>query len=140
MANTLTLTTPVNIPNIRVARVARITEVDEDNARMVVEVQLTGAGGVISPPNPWRLEITNGGVDGLAAHPAPGFTTDAVIAIRLTGAGVATAFTATLTAYHAAGADKRGNVLTALQGISGTVVGGPLNGLVRPVLPPGTVT
>src|SRR3954469_7009481 len=121
MANTLSLTTNITIPNVTRMKIGRVTELDEDAKRMVVEMTAGGAGfsTVFPNANPLRLEITNGGCDGLAAHPAPGITTDAVISVRLGGAGVAAAFDTCLTAYRAAGADKRGNLITAMQGITG---------------------
>lgn len=145
MPNTLTLTSNIAIPNAARMKIGRVTELDEDAKRMVVEMIIGSVGfnTLFPSANPFRLEITNaganGGCDGLAAHPAPGVTTDAVISVRLTGAGVAAAFDTCLTAYRAAGADKRGNLMTAMQGISGVVSGGPLNGTTQPMLPPGTV-
>jgi hypothetical protein len=141
MANTLTLTANIAIPNAARMKIGRVTELDEDNKRMVVEMTVGSVGFSTLFPNanPLRLEITNGACDGLAAHPAPAVTTDAVISVRLGGAGVAAAFDTCLTAYRAAGADKRGNLMTAMQGISGVVSGGPLNGTTQPMLPPGTV-
>lgn len=141
MANTLTLTSNISIPNVARMKIGRVAEIDEDLGRMVVEVIVGSVGfNTIFPNgNPLRLEITDGGCDGLAAHPTPGATTDAVLSVRLRGAGVATAFTVCLAAYRAAGADKRGNLMSAMQGISGTVTGGPLNGTTQPILPPGVV-
>jgi hypothetical protein len=142
MANNWNFTAPITTPNIQKVKITRVSELDEDAKRMVLELQVIGGTGVIFPPNPWRLEVTNGAMDGLAAHPAPALGSEIVISIRLGGAGVATAFDTLLTAYRAAGGDKRGNLLTAMAAISGTVAadGGPLAGQAKPAIPAGTLS
>jgi hypothetical protein len=142
MANTLTFTAPIAVAQVKIVKVMRLTEIDDIAKRLVAEVLLSGLTGILFPPSPWRLEITNGGCDALAAHPAPAKTTDSVIAVRLTGAGVATAYDTVLAAFVAGGADKFGAMLAALKGISGTVTGSgtALDGTIVPILPAGAVT
>src|SRR3954470_16221766 len=135
MANTWNLTASVPVGQMQKFKIVRVDEIDEDGKRMIVEIQVIGGGGLIFPnegSDVWRLEITQTEVDALAAHPAPSRSTEALIAIRLKG--LSTAFDTLLTAYRAAGADKRGNLLTAMAAISGTVSGGPLNAQTKPIL------
>ena len=139
MPNLLTLTASIAVAQVKVMRVVRVTELDTAAARLVVEVVASGLTGIIFPPV-FRLEVTNGGADALAAHPAPAFTTESAISCRIGGAGVATAFDTVLAAFVGGGADKFGAVLTALKGISGLVAGGPLNGQTVSILPAGAVT
>jgi hypothetical protein len=143
MSNTLTFSANLAIPNIRVAKIMKVLEVDEDNASMTLALLVQSTAGVIAPPLPWTLVVRNGSVVGaIAAHPAPGMITEAVFPVTLTGAGVAAAFTTTLAAYIGGGGDKRGALLTALKGISGTVTGSntSLDGTSLPILPAGTVS
>lgn len=143
MSNTLTLTANIPIPNIKVIKIMKVLEVDEDNSSMTLALLVQSATGVIAPPLPWTLVVRNGSVSGaVAAHPAPGVITDSVFSVNLTGAGVASAFTTALAAYIVGGGDKRGSLLASLKGISGTVTGSntTLDGTSLPILPAGVVT
>jgi hypothetical protein len=142
MSNTLTYTTAISVAQVRIAKVARLTEIDEAAKRLVVEILLMGLTGILFPPTPWRLAITNGSADALAAHPAPVRTTDSVFIVTLTGVGVATAYDVALAGFAAGGADKFGALMTALKGISGTVTGSgtALDGTTLPILGAGPVT
>lgn len=139
MPNLLTFTTPITVPNIRVVRILKGPDLNEDDLEMTFELLLASATGVIFEPLPRVLTIRNGnGCGGIAANPNPASTLDAVIDIFLRGAGVANAYTAVRDAMT--GPDRRGQALNAMKAISGIVLGGPLNGTTQPILPPGTVT
>lgn len=142
MPNTLTFTTAIAVAQVKVAKVYRLSEVDDAAKRLVVEVLMMGLSGILFPPSPWRLAITNGSADALVAHPAPAKTTDSVVSVSLTGAGVATAYDTALAGFVGGGADKFGALLTALKGISGTVTGSgtALDGTTQPILGAGPVT
>lgn len=145
MANNLQFTTAVTVPNLQKCKVLQVLQLDEDNSFMLVQIQVLGGGGVLQRREPWVLRIANGYADALAAHPAPVAIGDAIASVALGGAGVASAFTTALAGYRAAGGDKRGNLMTALQGITGVVQNpssevGALSGTTVPVLPAGTVS
>jgi hypothetical protein len=138
MPNTLLMTNAIPVANIRQVRVLRLTEVDEDNKRMIVELVVSNAGGTtVFPPLPFRLEITNTACDGLVAHPLPSRTEETLLKISLTVAG---AFDTCLAAYQAVSADRRGAFLTALKAVNGVVNGGILNGTAQNALPAGAVS
>jgi len=141
VANNLQLTTPVTIPNLQRCKVGNVY-VDEDNSIMELQVTVLGGGGILQRKDPWVLRITNGSADALVADAAATSIGDLFRSVKLTGAGVAAAFTTALAGYRNAGGDKRGNLMTALQGVSGTVQGetGPINGTVQPILPAGVVS
>jgi hypothetical protein len=141
MPNNWNLTASVAVGQMQKFKITRVTELDEDNKRMVAEVQVIGGGGLIFPIGPsdvWRLEITQTEVDGVAAHPAPSRSTETLLGVRITG--LTTIFDTLLAAYRAAGADKRGSLLTAMAAVSGVVRGGPLDGQTKPMLPAGALT
>jgi hypothetical protein len=142
MANTWNLTVNVTTPNINKVKITRVSEIDEDAKRMVIEAQVIASGALIYPTpvdgDVFRLEVTQTEVDGLAAPPAPSRTNQALIAIRITGQ--VTAFDTLLAAYRAAGTDKRGNLLTAMAAVSGVVRGGPLDTQTKPMIAAGTLT
>jgi hypothetical protein len=140
MANNGLLTTPITVQNITRFKIADVA-IAEDGNSMVVGLHLSGAAGIIWEPDPYLLTITNGDCDGLAAPPTPAKMRDSIIAVKLTGAGVAAAFTTCWTAYRT-GTNPAGrtNLLNAMQAITGTVVGGPLDGQTKPIIPPMTVT
>jgi hypothetical protein len=141
VANKYSFTAQVTVPNLREIKIGRVMELDEDAKRMVVEINVEGAGNVRQRREPWRLEILNGSTDALVAPPTPAFLEDVLVVTRLTGAGVATAFDTALAAYRSAGGDKRGNLLTALGGITGTIADPrwPAN-TTAPILPAGSLT
>lgn len=140
MANTLTFTSPIIETNMTKAKILRVLAIDEDNNIIAFEVQLNGPGGVLYPAV-FVMTLTNAsGCDALVANLTPTTITDTVLQVRLSPASTPTAFTTALTAYRSAGGDKRGNLLTALLGITGTVQGGPLNGQTVPILPVGVVS
>lgn len=144
MPNNLQFTTQVNVPNLRNAKITNVF-VDEDGARMRIEINVTGAGGILHRREPWVLSITNGSADALVAQPSPAVILESMQSVSLGGAGVASAYTTAIAAYRSAGGDKRGNLLTALQGISGVVQNGAaevgaLAGTTQPILPPGVVS
>jgi hypothetical protein len=141
MANTWNYTASIAVGQMQRNKITRITELDEDAKRMVVEVQVIGGGGLIFPiggGDVWRLEVLQTAVDGVAAHPAPSRSTDTMLGIRI--GGLAGVFDTLLAAYRAAGADKRGNLLTAMAAVSGVVQGGPLDGQTKTMIPPGNLT
>lgn len=141
MANKFTFTTQITVPNLKEAKISRVLEMDEDLKRMVVELNVEGANNIRQRRDPWRLEITNGSADALVAPPSPAHLSDVLAVVRLTGAGVATAFDVALAGYRAAGGDKRGNLLTAMAGITGTINDPRFTpGTTAPILPPGTVS
>jgi hypothetical protein len=145
MANNLAFTTAITVPNLQKCKILQVLQIDEDAASMLLQLQVLAGSGVLQRRDPWVLRITNGYVDALVANAAPIAITDVLITVALGGAGVAAAFTTALTAYRAAGGDKRGNLLTALQGISGVVQNpasevGALSGTTVPVLPAGVVS
>lgn len=108
MPNTLTLTTPIAIPNLRFVRTDRVLDVDEDAARMKVRLSVQGTGGrVYASP---ILEIANGQAQGIRATATPTGFGD-VVEVFTTTTGVATAFDDVLAAYKANG---RTGLLTAL--------------------------
>lgn len=148
MANKWNLTTNIGVPNVRNFSVVKVKDIDEDNNRMVLEIAVAGLSTLypfrtVATPT-WKIVITNGSADGIAANPGTVTTTlDMVIKISLVapGTGIATAFSTLLAAYvnPANAADKRGALLTAMAGITGTVVGGPLDGTTQPIIPPGAL-
>lgn len=140
MSNTLNFTTSINLGNLNKAKVDRVTEVDEDNQRLVVVIRVEGSQAPFYASYP--LEVRNGSCGGVAAHPAPGSVSAVMVPVALAtpGTGIATAFTDVLAAYQGAGSDKRANVLNALKAITGTVQGGPLDGQTKAALPAGTVS
>jgi hypothetical protein len=144
MANNLQFTTPVSVPNLQKCKVGNVF-VDEDGGRMQIEVIVSGGGGVLQRPNPWVLAITNGSADALVADAAATVVGLQIRSVQLGGAGVAAAFTTALAGYRGAGGDKRGALMTALQGITGVIQNpssevGALSGTTVPVLPAGTVS
>jgi hypothetical protein len=143
MPNTLTITSAIAIPNVKRAQILGTVGIDEGASVMSVPVQLQGVGGTPIFDTPFVLQIGNGFADALVANAAAVSHLGSVVSVRLGGSGVAAAFTTALAAYHSAGADKRGNLLTALLGITGTVQAGApaaLVGTTQPILPAGAVS
>lgn len=139
MPNLLTLTAPIATANIRLIRIARGPDINEDDNEMTFYLLVTSMGGVVYEPNPRILTVKNGnGCGGIAEDSNAVVGSGFLIDITLRGAGVSSAFSTVLAAMT--GPDRRGQALTALKSISGIVVGGPLNGLTRPILPAGAVT
>jgi len=145
MANNLQFTAAVSVANLQKCKVLQVLQIDEDASIMLVQIQVQGGGGVLQRRDPWVLAIKNGSADALVVNPAPICIQETMISVGLSGAGLASAFTSALAAYRATGADRRGALMTALQGLSGTVVQAPseaavLLGTTIPILPAGTVS
>ncbi len=138
MANSLNLAVNVPIPNITKLKVAKVTSIDEDAKRLVVEIDAQVSGGIFYKS--FALEVLNGSCGCIVAHPAPGGVGDVLTQVSITGAGVTTAFDVVLAAYQAAGSDKRGNVLTAMKAISAVTTSALFApSTTLPALPAGTV-
>ena len=119
MPNTLTLTTPINVPNIRTVRVDRVREIDEAASVLRVRLSIEGlAGKVYLVP---ELTVANGQAMGVRATVSPVGFTDVVEVFTVSDASVATAFDTVLAAYKASG---RTGVLTAMQGLGLLPAGG----------------
>lgn len=144
MPNNLTFTDPITITDLRRARILSFGKIDIDAAEMQVEVEFRNVASVAYPQR-WMLSIRNGSADALVARaaitpalPAPATLLEWVVPATLTGAGVATAFDQCLTAFRNAG-NPRSNVLTVLQGLTGTLPAS-LGGGTATVLPAGAVS
>ena len=104
----LTFTTPLNLANIRAAKIGKVREIDEDAKSLIVNVTLQGAA--LPYDTLYSLFITNGPCDAIQANGSPTTILRAIAVVSITSA---TAFDQVFAAYRAAG-DARTNVLTTL--------------------------
>lgn len=143
MPNNLQLTAAVPVSNIRMIKVLRVTDLDEDNKSLTVDLIISNAGGgVVFEPLPWRMQISNTSCNAILINPAPATTASTLVLGTLSAVG---AFDAVYSAYIGAGnaGDRRGALLNALKAVSGVVVGSSasaLNGTTQSALPAGTVS
>lgn len=148
MPNSLSFTTVVSGKNVNAASVVKI-HLDEDAGEGVVEVQLTGPGGVIWPVI-FPLGIRNGSCDAAVPQTTPVLHTDIIKLERLSGgAGIATLFTDVLAAEAARNGEtvagqsmtnnRRSNILKVLQAAVGNRAAGS-SPATATVLPAGTVS
>lgn len=70
MGNTLTLTTPIDLPALVSMRVNRATEIDDTKNTVIIEFEVLGEDGAVFDIKP-RLAVTNDRCDTLAVNPHP---------------------------------------------------------------------
>lgn len=113
MPNTLTLATPIAIPNLTRVRIDKLLDVDESAGALRLRLSVEGPGGrVYGSP---FVQVTNGSAQGVRAKPSPSTFDDYVETFTRTAAddaAIATAFDSCLAAYKGGG---RNGLLSQLQ-------------------------